>query len=215
LCPDDVEDKVNLVQAIVVIDEIDAHLHPSWQQKIIGMLTKRFPNVQFIVSAHSPAIVAGCDQNEVSVLRKRPETGRFYVETLPEDFLGASAQDLYRRVFEIEDVDRLYLEFTAKSLQTPGQREREIERLENTPQPSTQDEARLEELLRESRLVDRAEQARNQRIKLARSQTQFEMQDAEIARLKQKVKDQEAEILRLKTVAPDTQREGDDDAAIS
>src|SRR5437879_13772092 len=45
-------------------------LHPSWQQKILGMLTNKFPNVQFIVAAHSPVIVAGCDRSEVSVLRK-------------------------------------------------------------------------------------------------------------------------------------------------
>jgi hypothetical protein len=215
LRPHELEDKVSLVSAIVVIDEIDAHLHPSWQQKILGMLTNRFPNVQFIVSAHSPVIVAGCDQNEVSVLRKRPETGRFYVKTLPEDFLGATAQDLYSRVFQIEDADRLYLEFTAKSLQPPDRREREIELLEKNLQRSTQDEARLEELLRESRLVDRAEQARNQRLKLARSQTQFAILDAELARLKQKVKEQEAEIQRLKNQTPDTQREGDGGATIS
>jgi energy-coupling factor transporter ATP-binding protein EcfA2 len=215
LRPNEAEDKVSLVPAIVVIDEIDAHLHPSWQQKILGMLTSRFPNVQFIISAHSPAIVAGCDQNEVSVLRKRLETGRFYVETLPEDFLGATAQDLYGRIFQIEDADRLYLEFTAKSLQPPDRREREIELLEKNLQRSTQDEARLEELLRESRLVDRAEQARNQRLKLTRSQTQFAMLDAELARLRQQVKEQEAEIKRLKNQTPDTQREGDGGATIS
>jgi hypothetical protein len=215
LRPDEAEDKVSLVPAIVVIDEIDAHLHPSWQQKILGMLTSRFPNVQFIVSAHSPAIVAGCHQNEVSVLRKRPETGRYYVKTLPEDFLGTTAQDLYSRIFQIEDADRLYLEFTTKSLQPPDKREREIELLEKNPRRSTQEEARLDELLRESRLVDRAEQARSQRLKLARSQTQFAMLDAELARLKQKVKEQEAEIQRLKNQPPDTLREGDEGATIS
>jgi hypothetical protein len=215
LRPNEAEDKVSLVPAIVFIDEIDAHLHPSWQQKILGMLTSRFPNVQFIVSAHNPAIVAGCDRNEVSVLRKRLETGRFYVETLPEDFLGATAQDLYSRVFQIEDADRLYLEFTAKSLQPPEGREREIELLEENPRRSMQDEARLEELLRESRLVDRAEQARNLRLKLARDQTQFAILDAELARLKQKIKEQEAEIQRLQNRTRDQKREGDGGATLS
>jgi hypothetical protein len=77
LRPDETaEDKIRLVPAIVVIDEIDAHLHPSWQQKILYLLTNRFPNVQFIVSAHSPLIVAGCDLREVSVLRRRDASGR-------------------------------------------------------------------------------------------------------------------------------------------
>lgn len=52
------EERIFQTPGIVVIDEIDAHLHPSWQQKLLALLTSRFPNVQFIVSAHSPAIVA-------------------------------------------------------------------------------------------------------------------------------------------------------------
>ena len=43
--------------AIVLIDEIDLHLHPKWQTQIIGMLDKTFPNVQFIVTSHSPLVV--------------------------------------------------------------------------------------------------------------------------------------------------------------
>jgi hypothetical protein len=101
------EEKIASGSGIVLIDEIDAHLHPSWQQKILEMLTRKFPNVQFIVSAHSPAIVAGCDKGEVSILRRRTESRKFFVDTLEEDFLGANASDLYERVFEIEDVDRL------------------------------------------------------------------------------------------------------------
>jgi AAA domain, putative AbiEii toxin, Type IV TA system len=41
--------------AIVLVDEIDLHLHPKWQRQLIGFLTERFPNTQFIVTAHSPA----------------------------------------------------------------------------------------------------------------------------------------------------------------
>jgi WD40 repeat protein len=51
--------------AIVLIDEIDAHMHPRWQQVLVPRLKELFPNVQFIASTHSPLIVAGLDQNEV------------------------------------------------------------------------------------------------------------------------------------------------------
>ena len=57
-------------QAIVIIDELDAHIHPSWQRKLIPILRKNFPNVQFIISAHSPLLIEGCKANEVSVLRR-------------------------------------------------------------------------------------------------------------------------------------------------
>lgn len=94
-------------KAIILIDEIDAHLHPSWEQRIIGILRREFPNVQFIISAHSPLIVAGCFEDEVSVLR-RSGSG-FIIDQLKENFIGYSTSDLLKRVFEIEDKDEHYL----------------------------------------------------------------------------------------------------------
>ncbi len=44
-------------EAIVLIDEIELHLHPEWQQRILGDLRRTFPNAQFIVSTHSPAVL--------------------------------------------------------------------------------------------------------------------------------------------------------------
>lgn len=57
--------------AIVLVDEIDLHLHPKWQRKIFDYLSEKFPQTQFIVTAHSPLIVqsAPADANIV-VLRK-------------------------------------------------------------------------------------------------------------------------------------------------
>ena len=44
-------------EAIVMIDEIDLHLHPSWQRRVLGDLLRTFSNTQFIVTTHSPFIV--------------------------------------------------------------------------------------------------------------------------------------------------------------
>jgi predicted ATP-binding protein involved in virulence len=57
--------------AIVLIDEIDLHMHPRWQRKIFDYLTERFPKTQFVVTAHSPLVVqaAPADANIV-LLRK-------------------------------------------------------------------------------------------------------------------------------------------------
>ncbi len=43
--------------AVLLVDEIDLHLHPKWQRTIIDYLTQKFPNTQFIVTAHSPIMV--------------------------------------------------------------------------------------------------------------------------------------------------------------
>ncbi|MCS4314478.1 putative ATP-binding protein involved in virulence [Pseudomonas sp. BIGb0381] len=48
----------NEIYGVVLIDEIDAHLHVSLQRKILSFLTKSFPNIQFIVSTHSPFVVS-------------------------------------------------------------------------------------------------------------------------------------------------------------
>ena len=44
-------------EAIVLIDEVELHLHPGWQQRILGDLRRTFPNAQFIVSTHSPQVL--------------------------------------------------------------------------------------------------------------------------------------------------------------
>ena len=57
---------------VVLIDEIDAHLHPEWQQKIGFWLKRHFPNIQFLVTTHSPIICQAADDNGLFVL---PEPG--------------------------------------------------------------------------------------------------------------------------------------------
>lgn len=54
---------------VVLIDEIDLHLHPSWQQRIVGDLRNTFPNIQFIVSTHSPQVVSSLENSSVYVVR--------------------------------------------------------------------------------------------------------------------------------------------------
>lgn len=45
---------------IVLIDEVDMHLHPTWQRNIIERLTTTFPNCQFILTSHSPLVISDC-----------------------------------------------------------------------------------------------------------------------------------------------------------
>jgi hypothetical protein len=56
--------------AIVLVDEIDLHLHPQWQRKLIGHLTERFPNTQFVATAHSPLVVQAASGANIALLRR-------------------------------------------------------------------------------------------------------------------------------------------------
>lgn len=56
--------------AIVLVDEIDLHLHPEWQRKIISFLREQFPRTQFIVTTHSPLIVQSAEDINLVLLKK-------------------------------------------------------------------------------------------------------------------------------------------------
>ncbi|MGW0120237.1 AAA family ATPase [Streptomyces sp. NPDC003327] len=76
------------VPGVVIIDEIDAHLHITWQRRIGPWLTSRFPHIQFIVTTHSPYI---CQAADPGGLVRLPGVGE---EAAPE----VVAHDLYERV---------------------------------------------------------------------------------------------------------------------
>jgi predicted ATP-binding protein involved in virulence len=52
------------------VDEIDLHLHPKWQRDLIGFLSERFINTQFVVTAHSPLVVQAAQNANVALLRR-------------------------------------------------------------------------------------------------------------------------------------------------
>ena len=57
-------------EAVVLIDEIDLHLHPEWQRRIIAALTKTFPKCQFLLSTHSPPILGHLDSKSIWILQR-------------------------------------------------------------------------------------------------------------------------------------------------
>lgn len=62
---------VNRTPGIVLVDEIDLHLHPKWQRKIIKLLTQIFPEVQFIVTTHSPNIISTIHKDNIIMISER------------------------------------------------------------------------------------------------------------------------------------------------
>jgi hypothetical protein len=50
---------------VVLIDEVDAHLHPTWQTRIGDWFIKYFPNIQFIVTSHSPLVCRACENGSI------------------------------------------------------------------------------------------------------------------------------------------------------
>lgn len=66
-------DQTLATEGIVLIDEIDLHLHPSWQQRILPDLMRTFPNIQFIVTTHSPQVLSTIHRESIRILGKDAE----------------------------------------------------------------------------------------------------------------------------------------------
>jgi hypothetical protein len=88
---------------IVLIDEIDTYLHPQWQAQIMAVLVRQFPNVQFIVTTHSPYIVGSIPPDKVKIYICKKQEHRFEVEAFT-DFTpyGADLSRLSEKVFGVK-----------------------------------------------------------------------------------------------------------------
>lgn len=81
-------ESVRVAEGIVLIDEIDAHLHPRWKMQIVERLRETFPRLQFLVTSHEPLSLRGLNQQEVAVMI-RSKQGR--VTTITENLPNPKA----------------------------------------------------------------------------------------------------------------------------
>lgn len=81
---------------IVLIDELDLHLHPAWQQEIARAMTDAFPSVQFIVTTHSPHLVSTVRSESIRILHDSS------VHSSPMGIQGADAGRVLKRVFGVD-----------------------------------------------------------------------------------------------------------------
>lgn len=90
-------------KGIVMIDEVDMHLHPQWQQLIIGQLMQAFPSIQFILTTHSPQVITTVPAHCIRGLKL--VDGHLVLKKY--DFSeGAEAQDVLEEIFEVSSRPR-------------------------------------------------------------------------------------------------------------
>lgn len=82
---------------VVVIDEIDLHLHPQWQQTIISDLNTIFPKIQFIVSSHAPAVINSVAREQIRIL----DNGEIYMPA--SQTYGRDANSILREVMKVAE----------------------------------------------------------------------------------------------------------------
>lgn len=129
------------IRGIVLIDEVEQHLHPRWQLKIMNLLNNSFRRIQFIATTHSPLVISGSQKVPVYLLYRGKHSIR--------NVYGWLAEDVYREIMQLptsreeqfrEKINR-YEKLHFKSLQkklTPKERKnlnslkRELQKLPGT-----------------------------------------------------------------------------------
>ena len=86
-------------EAIVLIDEVELHLHPAWQQRVLADLRRTFPNTQFIVSTHSPQVLTSVPPRQIVELSR--EDGTIVAGGTSAATYGAEAGDVLSTVMGV------------------------------------------------------------------------------------------------------------------
>ena len=89
-------------EAVVLIDEVDLHLHPEWQQRILVDLRRTFPNTQFIVSTHSPQVLTTVKPERIVELY-RDDDGHITAGSPDSATYGAEAGDVLSAVMRVDE----------------------------------------------------------------------------------------------------------------
>lgn len=109
------------LEGIVLLDEIDLHLHPTWQRRIVPILRKVFPRLQFIVNTHSPLVLAGFEREEIILLKL--QDGQVVQDPAPIEPGVLTASEILSNFFDVYRAgrpdlvqkERRYLELQAKT----------------------------------------------------------------------------------------------------
>ena len=79
---------------IVLIDEIDMHLHPEWQQNVLAQMRKAFPNIQFIVTTHSPQVLSSISRQHIRLLEENTDGQSVAAQPVAESYARTNADVL-------------------------------------------------------------------------------------------------------------------------
>ena len=133
--------------AVVLIDEIDLHVHPRWQRTIMKQLSDHFTNVQFVATTHSPLMITSMSDVNVAVLRQEKSGDHVVIENEPEVVEGWRFDQILVGLFGLETARSLRVEALMKD------REKLLEKNSVTPQ----DRARLQDIADELSSLPTAE----------------------------------------------------------
>ena len=92
---------INERRIFLFLDEIDVHLHPAWQRRILPVVKEFFPNATIFLTTHSPFVVNSIDG--AAIYELQVEAGKAYLGEVTESKSSRSYQNVLREVFDIDE----------------------------------------------------------------------------------------------------------------
>jgi energy-coupling factor transporter ATP-binding protein EcfA2 len=86
---------------VLLLDEVDAHLHPLWQRKLLPAMREALPDVQILVTSHSPFVISSCPNSRVHVL-ELDENGRAHARPPVDSPIGESVTTTLKEIFGVD-----------------------------------------------------------------------------------------------------------------
>lgn len=110
-------------EAIILIDEIDVHLHPKWQRIIVPALEDLFPKCQFIATTHSPFVIQATDRNAIISIDREdkpsPSNNGNSIEDIVEHIQGVRIPQRSKRAEELSEAAQHYFSLLKRNNDTP------------------------------------------------------------------------------------------------
>ena len=145
------------IEAIVLIDEIDLHLHPTLQRALVPRLRKALPKVQWVVTTHSPLVLANFDVNEIVALDRNEVD---HIRPLDRQIMGFSTDQIYEWLMGTRPTGVAIEEVMQEADQGRADRNRAAILMRTSPEVSEEKAleqvSEFDEILRSFRSVDRA-----------------------------------------------------------
>lgn len=115
----------SFIKGVVLIDELDLHLHPKWQRNIIENLRKAFPNIQFICTTHSPFLIQSLRSGEELIMLDGQPTAQLAnksIEEIAQGIMGIANPQVAARYEEMKGVAKSYLETLEEAALAPEEK---------------------------------------------------------------------------------------------
>jgi predicted ATP-binding protein involved in virulence len=130
-----------------MIDELDLHLHPTWQRHVVSDLKRAFPNIQFVVTTHSPFIVQSLKSDELVILdeeiNKQGDPFKKSLEEVAANEMGVEDIPRSQEFMEMQKVAEEYYKLVSEGRSSQNdQRVRQLrERLNKLEEKFSEDAA--------------------------------------------------------------------------